>query len=328
MIEATFVNPDLADNARWEHGILLRGDAANNFHMIYIRGDGAWRHQYRAGAGEPDTTLRQEVFSGIDKTPGGKNRLRLVAIGNQAWLFINNQPQGKLDLSAVAFDRANLTLNREFAEAVTRFEDFTVWKWHPSLAALPTETTPGPNGGTPGTDVPYVPVYGPVSGSIAHEIERPSNFFEMFRGPTTGGDIMVEATFHNPYSTREGSWNYGILIRHGERNAYNWIYLSPGRWIHKWRPGQDDFTQTVWDNRSTNIDVTTGGKNQLRLVVIGGSVTIFINGEYVGNTTFHRLPDAFQVGIVVNDQREGTTRFENFTVWKWHPSLQALPSEN
>ena len=325
MIEATFVNPDLDDNERWEHGILLRGNAANEFHMIYIRGNGSWTQHYRLGAGEPDATLHQEVFSGIDKTPGGKNRLRLVAIGNQGWLFINNQPQGQLDLSAVAFDRANLTLNMEFAEAVTRFENFTVWKWHPSLAALPMETTPAANVGTPGADLPYVPVYGPASGAIIHEIQRPSNFFELFGGPEVEEDIMVEATFRNPYSTREGSWNYGILIEHGERNAYNWIYLSPGRWIHEWRPGEDDFTQTVWDRRSTNIDVTTGGKNQLRLVVIEGSVTIFINGEYAGNTTFHRLPDAFQVSIVVNDQQEGTTRFEGFTVWKWHPSLQELP---
>lgn len=324
MVEVTLDNPDVGSEGRWTHWLFLRGEGRNFFHAILIQSAGNWRHSYRRGSDDAWTTARQEVTSGIDTTSGGKNRLSLIIIGNQGWLYINEQPQGVLDLSAVGFTGISLIVDHETAGVVTSFEGFTVWKWHPSLAALPLpEGTP-----TPASETPYVPIYGPTSGAIIHEIERPVNSFEIFTGPQVEGDIMVEATFHNPYSTREGSWNYGILIRHGERNAYNWIYLSPGRWIHKWRPGQDDFTQTVWDNRSTNIDVTTGGKNQLRLVVIEGSVTIFINGEYVGNTTFHRLPDAFQVGTVVNDQREGTTRFENFTVWKWHPSLQALPSEN
>ena len=84
MIEATFQNPDLTDNERWEHGFMLRGKPGNIFHVIYIS-DAIWGHDYRLGKGEPDIALRQEVFSGIDKTPGGKNRLRLVAIGDQGW---------------------------------------------------------------------------------------------------------------------------------------------------------------------------------------------------------------------------------------------------
>ena len=207
-METTLQNPDVGNEGRWTHGLFLRGEGSNFFHAIFIDSTGNWRHSYRRGSGEEWTTARQEVTPSVDTTPSGKNRLRLIIIGNQGWLYINEQPQGTLELSAVGFNAVCLIVSRETTGAVTSFEGFTVWKWHTSLAALPLpKGTP-----TPASETPYVPVYGPASGSIAHEIERPSNFFEVFPGPTTGGDIMVEATFHNPHSTSEGSWNYGFLI--------------------------------------------------------------------------------------------------------------------
>ena len=325
MVEATFLNPDLADNERWEHGFLLRGNPANDFHMIYIRAEGSWRHQYRLGKGEPSATLRQEVFAGIDKTPGGKNRLRLVLTGDQGWLFINNQPQGQLDLSAVEFDWASLVLNTEVEGAVTNFENFTVWKWHPSLQALPKETPHSTAAGTTTPDLPYVPVYGPASGTIIHEIQRPTNSFEIFSGPQIEGDLMVEATFNNPDSSESVDWNYGFLLRNPGGNQYHWIYLTPSRWVHKWRANEDNYTHDIRDNRSFHIDGTAGGKNTVRLVIIGDSVNIFINGEYEATSNLIGITDVAPVKLVVNDEWEGSTHFEGFTVWKWHPSLQELP---
>ena len=328
MIEATFQNPYLTDNERWVHGFMLRGKPGNIFHVIYIS-DAIWGHDYRLGKGEPDIALRQEVFSGIDKTPGGKNRLRLVAIGDQGWLFINNQPQGQLDLSVLEFDRVILMLYEESAGAVTRFENFTVWKWHPSLQTIPlgppSATNLGPitSGG-----LPYEPVYGPSSGVIIHEVQRPTNLFEVFRGPLVEGDLMVEATFHNPSAGEESNWNYGFLLRNSGLNKYQWIYLNSGRWVSKWRPSADDSTHTIRNSHSSLIDRTAGGKNQVRLVIIGDSVTIFINGKHAGYTTILGNADNSPVALVVDDEREGVTRFEGFTVWKWHPSLQELPDDN
>ena len=55
---------------------------------------------------------------------------------------------------------------------------------------------------------------------------------------------------------------------------------------------------------------------------------IFINGKHAGYTTILGNADNAPITLVVNDEREGVIRFEGFTVWKWHPSLQELPDDN
>ena len=52
--------------------------------------------------------------------------MRLVIVGTVGWLFINDEPQSQLDLSAVDFDRVRLHVSDETSGAITRFEDFTV----------------------------------------------------------------------------------------------------------------------------------------------------------------------------------------------------------
>lgn len=49
-----------------------------------------------------------------------------------AWLFINDEPQGRLDLSSVGFDRVRLHVTDETEGAVTRYESFTVREWDPA----------------------------------------------------------------------------------------------------------------------------------------------------------------------------------------------------
>ena len=206
-MEAVFHNPSVGSDDGWTHGIFLRGKATNFFHAIFIQRSGKWYHSYRNGPDGDWTRLRQEVSSSIDTTPGGANRLRLVVIENQGWLYINGQPQGTLDLSAVEFTQARLALDHEVDDAVTRFEDFIVWRWHPSLAAISSETPVTPTSG-----VPYAPIYGPVSGSILHELEYPLNSFELFRGPMIDDNVMAEATFYNPHpAVGTDGWNYGFL---------------------------------------------------------------------------------------------------------------------
>ena len=132
LMEVTLQNPDVARGDRWRHGLLLRKAPSNVFHAVRVMSDGSWEHVYRLGAGQPSATLRREVTTAIDTTTGGSNRLRLAVDGTEGWLFINDEPQGRLDLSAVAFDRVRLNVADETEGAVTRFEDFTVREWDPA----------------------------------------------------------------------------------------------------------------------------------------------------------------------------------------------------
>jgi len=94
------------------------------------------------------------VSTAIDTTPGGRNRLRLVVVGTDGWLFINDEPQGQLDLSAVGFDRVRLHVTDETAGAVTRYENFIVREWDPALEERPVPgAASGASYGERGTDL-------------------------------------------------------------------------------------------------------------------------------------------------------------------------------
>ena len=119
-----------------------------------------------------------------------------------------------------------------------------------------------------------------------------------------------------------------FLLRNTGFNVYHWVYVTEAGWTHKVRFADHDYTMKVWDRSSVDVDRSTGGKNTLRLVIVEDAVWVFINGKFQGNTSLSGIAGASLVSLVINDEREGTTRFEGFTVWKWHSSLQELPNED
>ena len=326
MMEATFLNPYAVTTGRWTHGLYLRG-GSNLYQRIAISSTGLWRHDYRLGPGTSVADLRSESSADIDRSATGRNHLRLVIVGKEGWFYINGRLQDKLDLSAAEFKDARLFVTQERAGEETPFEDFSIWEWNPSVARLPNQSTPTP-APSPTPYVPSVPIYGPVNGVIAHDIQKPANFFELFHGPTTGEDIMVEVIFHNPYDISEGEWNYGFLLRKTEVNFYHWLYAgSDGQWTHQGRFGEDSYAlPTGFGNTIiSDFDRTPGGKNKLRLVIIGDKVWAFINGKFEDEADLSTIKGTAPISLVVHDVQEGATRFEGFTIWRWHPSLQELP---
>ena len=77
---------------------------------------------------------------------------------------------------------------------------------------------------------------------------------------------------------------------------------------------------------SRNVDNTAGGRNHLRFVMIGDEGWVYINGKFEGNVDLNGLTDISPIKLVLGVEKEGeTTRFEDFTIWKWHPDLASLP---
>ena len=137
---------------------------------------------------------------------------------------------------------------------------------------------------------------------------------------------MIDVTFHNPYDTGEAEWNYGFLLRNERHNVYHWLHaVSNGEWRHKLRLGDDDYTLGLGSSRVPSLDLAPGGKNRLRLVIVGHHAWVFVNGRFTDESDLSAIPDVAPVRLVVDDLWEGETRFEDFTIWKWHPSLQELP---
>ena len=131
VIEATFSNPYPTREGSWSVGFLLRDTGVDRFHAVIVRSNGKWRHFLRTG----DTDSEQEIAEGyserISTTGGGENRVRLVAIGEDGWLFVNGAFAGKLDLSGGAnLGGVQAIANYYAGEGIpgrhTRFTDFTI----------------------------------------------------------------------------------------------------------------------------------------------------------------------------------------------------------
>ena len=88
----------------------------------------------RTGTAESDTLLRQISSIAIDTSTGGSNLVRVVVVGNEGWLFINDAFAGALDLSALTLrgDTTAMTAyftTDEIAGESTRVGDFTIWSY-------------------------------------------------------------------------------------------------------------------------------------------------------------------------------------------------------
>ena len=186
----------------------------------------------------------------------------------------------------------------------------------PTPTLVPTPTlTPFP----PLKSDPDLLLWGPSSESIIHE--PGDGFLEVSDGVQTSGDVVVEATFHNPYSTVSNYWQHGFLLRNIEFDHFHWVSIdSYGEWLYFYRLGDGDDRGFDF-SFSSFINTTPGGKNRLRVVMIGTEGWVYINGKYVGSVSLSAITGGGYIRAFIDDDYEGETRVERFTVWKYDSFL-------
>ena len=196
----------------------------------------------------------------------------------------------------------------------------------PTPTPAPTNTPiPTPTPMPLPTPDPANLIYGPASGLTMHEPDDRS--FELFLGPAIAGDLMVEVTFYNPYPASEGPWDYGFLLNASQYNRYHWIRVrNQGDWRHSYRLGNDERLVDLRRERPSNVDWTSGGKNRLGLVISGDEGWFYINGEFQGKLDLSAITAVAPINLVIDDDLEGATRFEGFTIWKSGSSAATLPT--
>ncbi|MDA1129603.1 MAG: protein kinase, partial [Chloroflexi bacterium] len=137
VIEAEFFNPSVSGN--WSYGFMVQSSGANNFEAIFVRNTVGssfnttkWHHITRTGSVESSTEVGSGSVFGLDTSLRGSNRLSLLTLGNEAWLFRDQTLITKLqlgvyqnhgDVSAIA----SYFSDDSSAGKITRYEDFTVW---------------------------------------------------------------------------------------------------------------------------------------------------------------------------------------------------------
>ena len=296
--EATFTAPYDLTGSVWSAGFLLRLDDQNSFHVLLIHQSGIWRHYLRSGDLGDYEMLEAASSSNIRTGIGAQNHLRVVAVGETGWLFVNGAYEAKLELSdrvkpgSIALIGA-LFRGDELRGRSIRFSDFTVRTLRK--------------------------VYGPRDGAIEHDPDN--GLIEVQRTFTSMRDGIVEATFHNPYAASEGDWSSGFLLRRSVGGDFHAVgFDESGRWFHRLRTGTGPEKQLAERASTHLLDTAPDGSNHLRLIALGGDGRLFVNGTYVGRLDLSGWTGAGSVDAVGGYFRgHGIagkyTRFEDFTVW-------------
>ena len=181
---------------------------------------------------------------------------------------------------------------------------------------------------------PRTPLLGPISGTISHEPD--DGYLELSNSLETDGDVMIEVTFENAYPPRDSHWRYGIFLRSPGGSHRIWLN-SRKDWYHSYYSIERDDFGGGSGRDAPGVDVSEGGENNLRLIITEDTGWFYVNNRFMGNVNFTlgKLPRANEVSLVIVDDGRGinfkegdSTRYRDFTVWRWHPSLFELPEDD
>ena len=121
----------------------------------------------------------------------------------------------------------------------------TVQQQIPTLRAGPPAPTPTPTRRPTATPVPgQTSDFGPTSGELRHD---PSdNAIETQYANVSIADMIVDATFVNPYSAASNKWDYGFIFRQEHTGpAIHFVVTSDRRWYLAWRETSDADNQRL-----------------------------------------------------------------------------------
>ena len=337
LIEATFLNPYTDDLLYWENGFLLKDQGRNHQYWVGINSYGEWQYYHRLGELAAIDRFREESTD-INREPGGANLLQVAITGDRGWVYVNGRFQGGMDLSVdTGGDGVTLFVDDKHPGETT-YRGFAVWKWSPVVARAFSEVDPDVTPTPVPTPNPKVPVFGPVSGSILHDPE--DGYLAAYLGPKIQGDLMLEVTFEVPFAPNESHWNFGIMFR-GGRNLYHQVEIISkfgGSYVHRRRAGTDSELRGRIAEDLPGLNLQKDDKNHVRFIVIGQEGWFYVNDRRAAIIPFAlgNLPNPDEIRLYVSDKtvygyeydRGGSTHFENFTVWRWHPSLFELPKDD
>jgi hypothetical protein len=132
VVEARFHNPYPTNDGGWSPGFLLRSSEYNALHIIGIASSGYWYHDVGTGTIESRKDMQYTFSKHIVTDPSGSNSLRVIALGDEGWFFINGAYVAELDLSGWSVPgqiiaMANYFTGHGVTGKSTNFDGFVVW---------------------------------------------------------------------------------------------------------------------------------------------------------------------------------------------------------
>lgn len=181
----------------------------------------------------------------------------------------------------------------------------------PTPTATPTSTprpTPTPSGNY---------AFGPLGGVIEHQPD--DGRIEVNWARVRVDDMMVEATFTNPYAASEHNWDYGFFLRYDrEQDDPSFLQVvvdSRGRWAVQ--SGSDAPYTQVAAGSVSNLKLQAGQKNHVMVVALEDRGWLFVNRVFNASFDLSDVTVSGDVAIITGayagSERAGaSTEYENF----------------
>ena len=184
-----------------------------------------------------------------------------------------------------------------------------------SASPKPTPTLqPGPE-----TPCPSEGRFGPTDGQLLHD-PSDGRFKAEFAGVSLS-DMLVTATFANPYPAGLHSWDYGLIFRDsglGEARKYLMVVVSSdARWFLQWRKDDVTHIEVIDQGSVAGLRTSQGDRNRLWLAAFGDRGLLFINREFVSVLDLSVLASSGDIGVITgayidSEVAGATTGFEDF----------------
>ena len=189
----------------------------------------------------------------------------------------------------------------------------TVLQVLPSLKAGTIGPPPNPTA-TPTPTPRPINEFGPFDGTLKHN--PADGLINTEYADVSFRDLMVGATFTNPYSASTHKWDYGFILRGEPRTADTHIVVTGDR---RWsvRRGNELPRERIGGGTIKNFHTGTGQKNRLSVVAVGQRGWFFVNGEFISYLDLSANTGAWDVAVMTGafegDELSGkSTRFQDF----------------
>ena len=181
--------------------------------------------------------------------------------------------------------------------------------------AVPTATPAPRPTPTPAPGAGYD--FGPTNGELRHD---PSiNFIKTEYAGASFSDMVVEATFVNPYSASSNSWDYGFFVRYDRTDDdppfLQFVVSSNRSWAVKTGAGPPYLS--LGGGTVSTLNTGAGSRNHLMVMAIGTRGWFFVNGEHVASVDLSSVSWKGDVAVITGafagDEVAGAvTRYEGF----------------
>ena len=143
--------------------------------------------------------------------------------------------------------------------------------------------------------MPETGAWGPLSGELEHD---PSDgFIKTDHARVSFSDMVVEATFTNPYPTSTGSWDYGFILRQNRDDPFlQFVVDSDERWAVI--TGTNAPYDRLGGGTINGLDTSASGRNHVMVVVIEERGWFFVNGHFVGDVDLGSVTHTGDVAVI------------------------------